>query len=222
MKRTAAVALLGVVLASTRPASAGVTPQQLAESLQRKYDSVRDFTADFVHTYRGGVLRKQAVERGRVLIKKPGKMRWDYAEPERKQFVSDGVKVYSYLPLDSQVIVSSIAAEDAASTPALFLAGQGHLTRDFWPSLVEAPAGLAAGSLALKLVPKQAQRDYESLILVVDPATLDLRGLMTTDAQGGTSTLAFTHLRQNVGLADKEFTFRIPRGVDVITDGSRS
>jgi len=53
-------------------------------------------------------------------------------------------------------------------------------------------------------------------------ATLDLRGLMTTDAQGGTSTLAFTHLRQNVGLADKEFTFRIPRGVDVITDGSRS
>ena len=51
--------------------------------------------------------------------------------------------------------------------------------------------------------------------------TLTLRGLVTADAQGGTSTFAFTNLKENVGLADKEFAFTIPRGVDVVTDSGR-
>jgi len=70
----------------------------------------------------------------------------------------------------------------------------------------------------LKLVPRKAQPDYDWLVLLVDPGSLTLRGMVTADAQGGTSTFSFSDLKENVGLADKEFTFRIPRGVDVITD----
>ena len=46
-------------------------------------------------------------------------------------------------------------------------------------------------------------------------------GLVTADAQGGKSSFSFTKLKENVGLADKDFAFKIPRGVDVVTDGSR-
>lgn len=201
--------------------AAEMTAPELAAALQRKYDTIKDFSADFVHTYQGGVLRKQLTERGRLLIKKPGKMRWDYTAPERKQFVSDGVKLYSYIPQDKQVIVSSVTRDDSAATPALFLAGQGSLTRDFTPSLATVPADLPSASRALKLVPKSRQRDYDWLILVADPTTLRLRGLVTSDAQGGTSSFSFTNLKENPGLSDKEFTFKIPRGVDVITDASR-
>ena len=35
-------------------------PQDVADSLQKKYDTIRDFSADFVHTYEGGVLKPQA------------------------------------------------------------------------------------------------------------------------------------------------------------------
>ena len=55
-------------------------------------------------------------------------MRWDYTEPERKQFVSDGTKIYFYIPADKQVIVSPVPADAEATTPALFLAGKGRLT----------------------------------------------------------------------------------------------
>ena len=41
------------------------------------------------------------------------------------------------------------------------------------------------------------------------------------DAQGGESAFFFTNLKENTGLADKEFAFSIPRGVDVVTDSSR-
>ncbi len=190
---------------------------ELASALQRKYDTIRDFSAEFTHAYEGGVLKKQIIERGHLLIKKPGKMRWEYSAPDQKLFVSDGAKLYSYIPQDRQVIVSTVPAEDEATTPTLFLAGKGNLTRDFTASLVDVPTGMPPGSRALRLVPKTPQRDYDWLVLVVDPVSLDLRGLVTADAQGGTSSFVFTGLKVNTNPSDKEFAFKIPRGVDVVT-----
>jgi outer membrane lipoprotein carrier protein len=218
---------IGVLLAATllaaTPPLRGAEPSaaELAQSLQRKYDGIRDFSADFVHTYKSGALRKQLTEKGHVLIKRPGKMRWEYTSPEEKLFVSDGVKIYSYIPQDKQVIVASVPPDDAATGPALFLAGKGNLVRDFTPSLAEAPAGSPAGTRALKLVPKTPQPDYDWLILLVDSGTLTLRGLISNDAQGGTSSFSFVNLKENVGLADKPFAFHMPPGVDVVTDAGR-
>jgi outer membrane lipoprotein carrier protein len=190
----------------------------LAQALQRKYDRIQDFSADFVHSYRGGVLRKEIVERGRLLVKRPGKMRWQYTSPEEKLFVSDGVKMYSYLPQDKQVIVSSIPADDQITTPTMFLAGKGNLVRDFSAAIVDPPPGAPAGITALKLVPTSRQRDYDWLMLEVVPQTLELRGLVTVDGQGGQSSFSFTNLKENTGVADKEFAFKMPRGIDVVTD----
>ena len=210
-----------VLAAIVAAAPADQTASELAAALQKKIDSVKDFSTDFTHAYQGGVLRKQITERGRLIVKKPGKMRWDYTTPEPKQFVSDGVKMYSYIPQDKQVIVASVPPEDRATTPALFLAGKGSLTRDFTASLVDAPAGMPAGTRGLKLVPRARQPDFDWLTLIVDPGTLAIRGLQTVDAQGGTSTFSFTNLKENVGIADKEFTFKIPRGVDVVSSPTR-
>jgi outer membrane lipoprotein carrier protein len=212
----AAVAALAV------PAQAAdLTPSELAQALQRKYDTIKDFSADFVHVYQGGVLRKQLTEKGRLLVKRPGKMRWTYTAPDEKLFVSDGVKIYSYLPQDKQVIVSSVPPDDRASTPTLFLTGKGNLARDFTATAGNVPAGMPPGTRALKLVPKTPQQDYDWLVLAVDPSTLQIRGLVTVDAQGGTSSFSFTNLKENIGLADKEFAFKIPRGVDVVSTPSR-
>jgi outer membrane lipoprotein carrier protein len=225
--RHVVAALLVVAAAATSRSpilaqAADQEPAELAGALQRKYDGIKDFSADFTHTYEGGVLRKRITERGRLVVKKPGKMRWDYSAPEPKQFVSDGVKMYSYIPQDKQVIVASVPPQNDAATPALFLAGKGSVTRDFTAALVDTPADMPAGSRALKLVPKVRQAEYDSLVLVVDPSTLAIRGLVTSDTQGGKSSFIFTNLQENTGVADKAFAFKIPRGVDVITAPARS
>jgi outer membrane lipoprotein carrier protein len=190
--------------------------EELARTLQQRYGKVRDFSADFVHNYRGGALRTQVTERGTMAVKKPGKMRWTYTAPEKKTFVSDGVKIYSYIPQDRQVIVSNVPTGDDATTAVMFLAGKGDIARDFTASYAE---GGPAGTWPLKLVPRKAERDYDTLVLALDPGTLQIRALTTTDRQGGESTFTFTNLKENRGLSDKDFAFRIPRGVDVITDG---
>jgi outer membrane lipoprotein carrier protein len=215
-----AIARAAAVVAAAVTLRADMTAPELAAALQRKVEAIKDFSADFSHTYEGGVLRKQITERGHLLVKKPGRMRWDYSAPERKQFVSDGTNMYTYLPQDKQVIVAEVPPETEAGTPTLFLAGKGNLTRDFTPSLADAPAGAAPGSRALKLVPKSRQGEYDWLMLVVDPETLSIRGLVTVDGQGGKSTFSFTNLKENVGLTDKDFAFKIPRGVGVIRASS--
>ena len=201
------------IAAQARPPAA-----EIAQAVQQKYDRVKDVTADFSHTYEGGVLKKKASERGTVQIKKPGRMRWEYTAPEKKTFVSDGRMIYSYIPADKQVIRSPVPPDDEATTAVLFLAGKGNLPRDFKVSYVD---GAPEGTWALRLDPKQKQNDYDWLVLGVDAKTLQIQSLTAADQQGGRSTFQFSNYRENTGLADNVFAFRIPRGVDVINAGSR-
>jgi outer membrane lipoprotein carrier protein len=194
------------------------TPAELARAIQQKYDTVRDFSASFEHRYRGGVLRKEATERGTVRIKKPSRMRWIYESPERKEFVADGVRIYSYIPEDRQVMVAPVPAEDDATTPVLFLSGHGNLTRDFEASFPPDPDP-APGTYSLKLTPRRPEAEYDWLVLVVDRGSYRLRKLITSDAQGGRSILTFSDVRENTGIPDSAFRFTIPRGVDVVTHG---
>src|SRR5436309_9261157 len=126
---TMVLAIAGAALVLHVPAKVSAE-ESLAEQLQRKYASIKDFSADFVHAYQGGVLHKQITERGHVLIKKPGKMRWEYTSPEKKLYISDGVRIYSYTPEDKQVIVSAVPRDEQAGA-LLFLAGKGNVLRDF-------------------------------------------------------------------------------------------
>ncbi len=215
--------LLALVLSGTVGTSAAQTlaaalgPVELARRVQARYDVVRDFEAAFTQTYEGGVLRTRTTEHGTVVIKRPGRMRWLYVAPERKEFVSDGVTIYAYFPADKQVMVSP-APTGADTTPALFLTGQANLVRDFDASSMDVP-GAAPGLVGLKLVAKRPDPDFEWLAIAVDPTTYQIRHLVALDRQGGRSTFVFTNLQENQRPPDTLFAFRVPKGVDVITNG---
>lgn len=207
------VAMLVPVAGQTGQGSA----EELAARIQQRYDTVRDFEADFVQSYQGGVLRTTTTEQGTVAIKRPGRMRWVYTKPERKEFVSNGDRVYAYIPRDKQVIISPMPS-GSQTTPALFLAGRGHLVRDFTVSFTEMPSA-PPKTVTLKFVPRKPDPEVEWLMLAVDPDTLRIRQLVALDRQGGRSTFTFSNMKENRNLSDKLFEFQIPRGVDVITNG---
>lgn len=214
------VRILALMIALVSPASAQNDPLALAAKVQQRYDGIKDFQGDFVQSYEGGVLRTKTTERGTLAIKRPGRLRFTYTKPERKEFVSDGVRLYTHLVADKQVIVSAAPSAEDGGVPAMFLAGKSDLARDYTPSLTPLP-GAAAGLLTLKLVPKQADSEYESLGIGVDPKTFQIQFLTAVDKQGGRSSFTFSNLKENRGLSDKDFEFRIPRGVDVVNQGAQ-
>lgn len=212
-----AVALASITVISSQ----GNDPVALAAKVQQRYNGVKDIQADFVQTYVGGVLRTKTTESGKVAIKRPGKMRFTYTKPEKKEFVSDGVRLYAHMVADQQVIVSPAPGPDQGDIPAMFLAGQSDLARDYTPSFTSFP-GAAPGLVTLKLVPKKTNAEYESIGIGVDPKSLQIQFLTAVDTQGGRSSFAFSNLKENQGLSDKQFEFRIPRGVDVVSNGGKS
>lgn len=214
------VSVVPVVCAALLGAQAS-DPVALAAKIQQRYNGIKDIQADFVQTYEGGVLRTKATERGTVAIKRPGRMRFTYTKPEKKEFVSDGSRLYTHLIADKQVIVSPAPGPDQGDIPAMFLAGQSDLARDYTPTFTALP-GAAQGLVTLKLVPRRPSAEYESLGIGVDANTLQIQFLTAVDTQGGRSSFSFTNLKENRGLSDKEFEFRVPKGADVVMNGGRA
>lgn len=214
MTRPFRLSVLAAVFPAVLLASPAQTPSadELAARVQRRYATVRDFSADFTQTYQGGVLRQTTTERGTLLIKKPGRMRWTYTAPEKKEFISDGKQIYSYVPADKQVHVADVPEGGGDTSAALFLAGRGDLTRDFTAEL----AGQSGNTYTLTLTPRRRQQDFDTLTLIVDKQSMQIHSLVATDQQGGTSTFVFTNYKENIGLADSRFSFTPPRGVRVI------
>ena len=187
------------------------TAAELAARLQKRYDSIKDFTADFDQTYLGLLQRRTATEHGKLLVKKPNRVRFTYDPPERKVFVSDGTTFKSYYPKETAGSEYPLPKENEASTAMLFLAGHGNLSRDFTATLA---AGAPATEYHLALVPTTKQTDFDTLTLFVDRNTLALLGFLTTDSQG-TNTIRFKNLKENTGLPDSAFVFSFPPGTAI-------
>jgi outer membrane lipoprotein carrier protein len=204
----------GVVSGFSRTQSPSAA--ELAVKLQSKYDGVTTFSADFTQEHQGGVLKRKLVEQGSLLVKKPGRMRWEYKTPEKKLFVSDGTAIYFHDLASNQVTVSEMPQANEATSAALFLLGKGNLARDFNASF---GTGGAPDTYVLRLDPKREQADYDWLELTVDRQSLQLRGMTAAEKDGGRSTFLFSHFKENVNLADKTFVFKIPPGAEIIHAG---
>jgi outer membrane lipoprotein carrier protein len=216
LRHSPAIVLVAAVLltAAARQAptaQAAPTAADLTKKLQARYQTVRDFTADFTQTYQGVLQRKAATERGKLQLKKPSRVRMTYESPERKVFVADGVQFYSYFPSDRTGSVNPLPKEGESSTALLFIAGRGDLTRDFTASLAPAQP---PSEWQVILVPRSPQADFKTLTLIVDRATLALNGFVTVDDQG-TNTIRFANVKENTGLRDSAFDFQFPKGTEI-------
>jgi outer membrane lipoprotein carrier protein len=179
--------------------------------VEQRHRTVFDLTARFVQTYRSGALGREVVEEGVVSIKPPGRMLWQYTQPERKLFVADGRRFFFFVPADRQVIVREQAGDKSA--PSLLLSGRGNLLDHFQPSLDSAAP--APGTTRLRLTPRTADPEMQEVFLEIDDLGR-IRTIDVLDAQGGQSRFRLDDLRENVGLKDSLFRFTPPPGVEVI------
>ena len=208
--------LLGLALgAQGRSAGAAAPDPSAAEALARRLDkrhqSLGDMTAQFVQTYRSGLMQREIRESGTVSIKRPGRMRWEYVKPEKKLFVADGTTFYFYVPADRQVIVRKSAGE--RGIPSLLLSGRSGILSEFAVAL---EASSTPGRQRLRLLPRKADPEVETVFLEVDEGDR-VRAIEVLDPQGNRSRFLFEQIRENVGLRESLFQFRVPKGVEVVT-----
>ena len=111
-----------------------------------------------MQTYTGmGMNRKES---GVLLLKKPGRMRWTYTDPDGKLFVLDGKDGYFYSPGESEAQKVDEKKLDDLRSPLRFLLGHTELEKEL-TGLKATPDG--NGAWVLAGVPKGLEQRVSAL-----------------------------------------------------------
>ena len=204
-----------LVVALIPAAGPALEVTEVVRKVQERYDATRDFTAEVTQEMTVASLGKTIPSHGTVAFKKPGKMRWELTQNDTQVIVADGKTLWLYQPGERQVLKAPFDAAFRSSTPISFLTGVGRITQDFTVTLDGESAD--GRLLYLLLIPRRADADVGKLRLTVARDSFDIRGAEIHDPLGNVSRLHFDHMQRNVGVADDQFVFQVPPGVDVIS-----
>lgn len=209
-------ALFGLWAGET-PAAQGARLEvpAVVERVQKKYDGAADFRAAFNQTLTNATFKRRSSSTGEVLLKKPGRMRWNYKTPETKTYVSDGDVLWLYEPEDKQAFKQELKGSQLPAALA-FLTGKGKLSEEFDITVAKDPPVGTSRDYVLALSPKQAQPQVKSLLFVVDPDSFFVRETFIVDTQGNTNDILFSDVKVNVRLPESTFHFTPPAGVRIV------
>jgi len=102
--------------------------KKVVATFESRYRSARTLQATFLERYleNGRLARTEA---GVAYFRRPGKMRWEYEEPERNLFLVDGKWAWFYVPADHTVTRAPAKQSSDWRTPLALLAGEMKVSR---------------------------------------------------------------------------------------------
>lgn len=203
-----------MLASASLPAQVQIDVHALAEKVDQHYDHIRTLEARFIETYEGGGMSR--TESGTLIMKKPGKMRWDYDQPRPKLFLTDGNTAYFYVPGEHQVRRTPVKQLNDLRSPLRYLLGKTKLQKEFdGLSLAPDVKSMNPGDLVLRGVPRGMQDRIAQTLLEVTPDGLITR-IKVQELDGSVTEFRFLQQKENVQLPDKRFTFIPPEGVEIV------
>jgi outer membrane lipoprotein carrier protein len=186
---------------------------EITKRVDQHYNHMRTLTARFTESYQGaGVSR---TESGTLWLKRPGKMRWQYSEPQNKLFVSDGKTAYFYVPGEQQAREAPVKKLDDLRSPLRYLLGNTKLQKEFTSLSLAPDIPAAPGDVVLRGVPKAMADRIASVLLEVTPEG-EIRRIVVNEVDGSTTEFQFANQRENVPVPDEQFHFKPPPGVELV------
>lgn len=226
MKITRMLVLIAVWGLPTAAMLAGGTAQaaedvkEVVKKVQARYEETRDLQADFKQTTKIEGFKTPLSSSGRVYIKKPGRLRWDYRDPSVEEIYVKGNDVMMYVPEHKQVLVGKLTQMAASQAPLQLLQGAAKLEEHFDVETGSGGPRGEGGVPLLTLLPKPSEpeslRTLARIVLELQPKTYFIKTVSLHEISGNVSTFHFTNLRANTGLKPALFEFQVPPGVEVV------
>jgi outer membrane lipoprotein carrier protein len=186
---------------------------KVAEEVDRHYNHLHTLEAQFTEIYRGAGISRE--ESGTLWLKRPGRMRWEYRQPREKLFISDGKQAWFYVPGEGQARKTSVKKLEDLRSPLAYLLGKTKLEKEFEGlSLAPDVSPLRPADLVLRGVPKFVQQ-VSQVVFEITPQSQIVR-IVVDELDGSTTEYRFENEKENVEIADQEFRFSPPAGVEVI------
>ncbi len=197
-------------LLATVPAVAGrLDADQVVGRVQAFYKKTTHLIAKFRQTYTNKTFGTTTVSDGKVYIKKPGKMRWDYAGKKikvEKSFITDGKMLWA-VEHDNRQYFKKDIKQNLLPVAVTFLYGKGDLARDFTAKLDTSGTYGQKSDYVLELTPRQPSAQYKTLYLVVDPSNFRVKQSIVIEASGNTNHFRFYEPNTEKPVKDAWFVF---------------
>ena len=183
--------------------------------MENRYNRLKTIRLRFEQIYRQGrqVIRRES---GTLFLLKPGKMRWQYEEPEPKLFLADGRNLTLYVPSENRATQMAMKEADDLRTPFAFLLGRLKFDEEFEtlePSSEFQP--LESGNVVVRAVPKRLPERVAWIVFEVTPK-LQIRRLIFEEPGQIQTEFRFADEEANPALAQALFYFQPVPGTELI------
>lgn len=191
--------------------AADLSPDDVVAQIEARYSN-QGFTANFMQQSTIRALQITDFAEGRLAMVYPGKMRWEYTEPEHQLIIANKTKLWVYRPADNQVMTGDPRSFFSIGKGASFLSDITTLRKNF---TVTFPSKSTTSDYRLKLTPVTQHPDIAEIYLTVTKADYRIYQISTVNHYGDTTDIELFDIR--FGMPDDSlFTFQIPAGVDVV------
>lgn len=187
-----------------------VDPEAVLKGIEARYNSAKTLQVGFAETYTV-VQRGTKTESGQLFLRKPSRMRWEYAAPSGKFFVSDGKDVYYYNPEENRAEKMKLKDSEDMRAPMAFLLGKLDFRKEFTNVLVREEGG----SFIVTGLAKSEQLPYTSVKFTV-ARDYQIQKLLVVGTDQSLLEFAFDKEVMNPTVNDTMFHFKLPPGAELV------
>jgi outer membrane lipoprotein carrier protein len=208
----ATLAAGGIVAADTARAQTALPLDQILDRLEARYNSP-GFSARFKQESTIKAMEITDTATGKIYIRRPDSMRWEYETPEKQVIISDSRTMWIYKPEDNQLVVGNAPDFFGDGKGAGFLSDMKILRRKF---KISAEKNDGNGNYVLKLVPLEASLDLSHIFLTVSAQTFDIMEVVTYNEYKDENRIIISDIQFQKKPDPVLFRFAVPEGADVV------
>jgi outer membrane lipoprotein carrier protein len=186
--------------------------EQILNDIESQYNG-RGFQADFVQKSTLKAMEITDFASGKVFVRYPGMMRWEYEKPDRQVIITDGLQLWIFRPADNQVMTGDAPAFFRDGKGASFLSDIKLIRQKFKIALLPAAGD---SHYELQLQPLEKTLDVSDIRLTVAKNSFEVVRITTYTSSGDENQIELVNYQFNPQLDDALFRFNIPKGADVL------
>ena len=207
---------LAILLAvASLPLRSDILPDvpKLLEGIENHYNHAQTLKVAFTETWT--LNGRKRTGSGSLELRKPGKMRWEYAMPPGRLFISDGEFIYSLDPDAHRAEKIKMKSVDDMRAPLAFLLGRLNFHDEF----KEFRATPQGSQVFLTATPKSGKMPYTEVSFLTGNDFV-IRHLVVKGQDNSVLDYSFENEKVNPPIPDSAFRFTPPAGVDFIDSTS--
>ena len=187
-----------------------IIKEDILTAIEKKY-SGKSFEANFTQISRLAALDITEEASGRASFSHPGKMKWQYLEPEHHEIITNGKSLWIFRPQENQVMQGDASQFFKSGSGGAFLSDISLIRKNFTVSVKE----VTADYVEINLTAKKENSDISSIVIRISQKNSEIVRVVTYNPYDDSTLFEFSDI-QFKKISPDVFEFKVPDGVNII------